>query len=92
MEINHLIQVLKHGYNYTRTNEDGSTDNVLVAPNKHMLRAAEVITQLDASLRQCVRLNIELQQRYDNLEAQIQHSTPVPTDGNVSPATDGSSD
>lgn len=92
MEINHLIQVLKHGYNYTRTNEDGSTDNVLVAPNKHMLRAAEVITQLDASLRQCVRLNIKLQQRYDNLEAQIQHTTPVLTDGDTTSDSNNRSD
>lgn len=42
----HLIQVLKHGYAYDRINEDGSTQQVLVAPNRYMISAAKEIEVL----------------------------------------------
>lgn len=44
--IQHLIQVLKHGYGYDRTNDDGSIEHVLVAPNKYMISAAKEIETL----------------------------------------------
>ena len=92
MDLNHLFNNLKHGYQYTKTLEDGTQENVLVAPNKYMLKAADVIQHLDTQLRQVVALNQQLQKRYDDLEAQISHSSPVSSDGNAPPAADGRSD
>ena len=43
MDINQLLQNLKHGYGYTAIAKDGAAYQVLVPPNKHMIRASEVI-------------------------------------------------
>lgn len=41
-----LIQILKSGYAYNRTKEDGSTEQVLVAPNKYMISAAKELEHI----------------------------------------------
>lgn len=44
-----LIQILKSGYAYNRTKDDGSLEQVLVAPNKYMISAAKELERVYAA-------------------------------------------
>lgn len=48
-----LIQILKSGYAYNRTKDDGSLEQVLVAPNKYTISAAR---ELERSNQVCQQL------------------------------------
>lgn len=45
-----LIQILKSGYGYDRTKEDGTREHVLVAPNKYMISAARTMEHLERTI------------------------------------------
>jgi len=55
MNIQQLLQHLKHGYTYSVTNEAGETYQMLAAPNKHMIKASEVRVGLIGELE---RMNL----------------------------------
>jgi len=60
MQLNQLVHILKNGYAYQAVNEDGESYQVLVAPNKHMIKAAGSITQLAAALARSTEDNAKL--------------------------------
>lgn len=98
METNHLIHILKHGYQYQHTDEAGETHNTLVAPNKYMIKAAAAIEALNKNLIQTYVINKDLVRQLENLlkdqenaKTSVQDSSPVSTDGNASANADGSS-
>ena len=51
-----LIQILKNGYQYSVTEEDG-TRQVLVPPNKYMIAAAEGLSTLIQEIEQRNKVN-----------------------------------
>lgn len=98
MEINHLIHILKHGYQYERTDTFGEPYNVMVPPNKYMIKAAAAIEALNKNLIQAYTINKDLIRQLDNLlkdqenaKTSVQDSSPVSTDGNASTNSDGRS-
>lgn len=91
MQINLLINVLKNGYQYSHTKEDGTAENVLVPPNKYMIAGAMAIEALHTSLQQSIKLNTDLTNQLEasykelqNAEAPIQNPSTISADGDAS--------
>lgn len=91
MEINHLVHNLKHGYQYSHTDEAGETHNVLVPPNKYMIKAAAAIEALHNNLQQTIEINSNLTRQLEthikeliDAKARIQHLERKPADGDTS--------
>ena len=98
MEINHLIHTLKHGYQYQHTDEAGETHNVMVPPNKYMIKAALAIEALHNNLNQVAKINQDLVRQLENLlkdqenaKTSVQDSGSVSANGNASTNSNGSS-
>lgn len=70
-KMNHLINVLKSGYNYTRTNEDGTTENILVAPNRYMISAAKALEQVIRANEQLLQIAQNNQKITESLQYDI---------------------
>lgn len=57
--MNNLIEILKNGYGYDHTTEDGTVQRVLVPPNKYMIAAAKELLHMNEVLQ---RLNTAIEQ------------------------------
>lgn len=82
MDINLLIQRLRHGDSYTV--QDGNNDPYQVnnPPNHLMLKAANVIIQLDQQLQQTAGVINNLQYQLNDLAQQyetLRNSSTAPT-------------
>ena len=57
--MNNLIEILKGGYGYDHTAEDGTVKRTLVPPNKYMIQAATELVRMHEILQ---RLNTAVEQ------------------------------
>lgn len=106
MNINQLIQNLKHGYAYTATNADGEQYQVLVPPNKYMIKASEVIANLVIELQHTNKIAVQnsklaasafaecerLTKELNDAKKTVQDQLGDPNDGNIERDSKGSTD
>ena len=76
--MNNLIEILKGGYGYDHTAEDGTVKRTLVPPNKYMIQAAtelvrqhEIIQRLNTAVEQERAINVLLQDECDRYRETI---------------------
>lgn len=86
MDINLLVQRLRHGDNYTVQDGDNDPYQVNRPPNHLMIKAADVILHQDAMLKQNHETMFKLQQQlnelvqqYETLRTQYTTTTPSGT-------------
>lgn len=82
MDINLLIQRLRHGDSYTVQDGDNDPYQVNNPPNHLMLKAANVIIQLDQQLQQTAGVINNLQYQLNDLAQQyetLRNSSTAPT-------------
>ena len=82
MDINLLVQRLRHGDSYVVQSQDNDPVQVNRPPNSLMIKAAEVIAQQSAQLQQTAEIISNLQRQLDELNYQYQtlrDSTTTPT-------------
>lgn len=84
MDINLLVQRLRHGDSYTVQDGDNDPYQVNNPPNSLMIKAANVIVHLDHELKQVVEISNNLQRQLNELAQQYEairnsSSTPAPS-------------
>jgi predicted membrane chloride channel (bestrophin family) len=84
MDINLLVQRLRHGDNYMVQTDSGEPAQVNRPPNSLMIKAAEVIALQSAQLQQNAEVVSNLQRQLDELNHQYQtlrdlSTTPTPS-------------
>ena len=72
MDINWLIQRLKHGDSYIVQDGDGDPYQVNLPPNRLMIKAADVIVQLHHAVQQSQEVTNNLQRQLDELNQQYE--------------------
>lgn len=72
MDINWLVQRLKHGEVYHAQNSEGETYQVTRPPTSISIKAANVIEQLSAHLQQNAEINQNLMRQLDNANAELE--------------------
>jgi len=72
MDINLLIQRLKHGDSYLAHNAEGDPYQVNNPPNSLMIKAANVILLLDQQLQQSNAVTLNLQKQINDITQQYE--------------------
>ena len=72
MDINWLIQRLKHGDSYTVQDGDNDPYQVVRPPNNLMIKAADVIVQLSQAVQQAHEVSNNLQNQLNELTQQYE--------------------
>jgi hypothetical protein len=72
MDINLLVQRLKHGDSYLAHNAEGDPYQVNNPPNSLMIKAANVILHLDQLLQQNNAVTLNLQKQINDLTEQYE--------------------
>jgi hypothetical protein len=72
MDINWLVQKLKHGEVYHAQNSEGETYQVTRPPTSISIKAANVIEQLSAHLQQNAEINQNLMHQLNNATAELE--------------------
>jgi 3-methyladenine DNA glycosylase/8-oxoguanine DNA glycosylase len=72
MDINILVQRLRHGESYNAQNEHGDTYTVTRPPTSLMIKAAEVIVQQSNQINQAHEISQNLMRQLDDLNTQYE--------------------
>lgn len=72
MDINLLVQRLRHGDSYTVQDGDNDPYQVNRPPNHLMIKAADVIVQLSHAVQQANEVSTNLQRQLDELAQQYE--------------------
>lgn len=72
MDINWLVQRLKHGEVYHAQNSEGETYQVTRPPTSISIKAANVIEQLSTHLQQNAEINQNLMRQLENANAELE--------------------
>jgi 3-methyladenine DNA glycosylase/8-oxoguanine DNA glycosylase len=72
MDINILVQRLRHGEGYTAQNEHGDTYQVARPPTGLMIKAADVIIQQNNQINQIHETSQNLMRQLNNLNEQYE--------------------
>ena len=70
MDINILVQRLRHGERYTAQNEDGDTYTVTRPPTSLSIKAAEMLIKQNNQLEQVYETSQNLMRQLNNLNEQ----------------------
>jgi len=71
MDINWLVQRLKHGETYNAQNAEGETYQVKRPPTSVSIKAAETIVRLDSQLQQNAEITQNLMRQLQDANAQL---------------------
>jgi uncharacterized coiled-coil protein SlyX len=72
MDINWLVQRLRHGDSYTMQDGENNPYQVNRPPNNLMIKAADVIAQLSQAVQQAHEVSINLQSQLNELTQQYE--------------------
>lgn len=72
MDINWLVQILKHGESYQAQNAEGTPYQVNRPPTSVNLKAAAVIEQLSAQLQQSAGITQNLMRQLNDANTQLE--------------------
>lgn len=72
MDINWLVQRLKHGESYHAQNAEGETYQVNRPPTSISIKAADVIQQLSTQLQQNAEINQNLMRQLNDVNAELE--------------------
>jgi hypothetical protein len=72
MDINWLVQILRHGEIYNAQNSEGETYQVTRPPTSISIKAANVIQQLSTQLQQNAEINQNLMRQLNNATTELE--------------------
>ena len=72
MDINWLVQLLKHGEIYNAQNAEGDTYQVTRPPTSISIKAANIIEQLSAQLQQNAQINQNLMRQLNDANTELE--------------------
>jgi hypothetical protein len=72
MDINWLVQILRHGEIYNAQNSEGETYQVTRPPTSVSIKAANVIQQLSNQLQQNAEINQNLMQQLNDANTELE--------------------
>jgi hypothetical protein len=72
MDINWLVQILRHGEIYNAQNSEGETYQVTRPPTSVSIKAANVIQQLSTQLQQNAEINQNLMRQLNDANTELE--------------------